>query len=79
MYSAKNQPHRIIIKPLSYLIISFLRQRLILVITTTIRKLCRCNINNTLTSSFWYLMNKANQVLIRISKPHATPYTTLKI
>jgi len=58
--SSKNEPHRIVIKSTANIIVSFFSQWLVLVVTTSILKLCRCNVNDTFASTFRNLMNKTN-------------------
>ena len=53
-------------------------QRLILMVTASVRKLCRGNIYDTLACSAWHLMDKAHEVLIGIAESHATSHSTLK-
>ena len=77
-HRTENQPAWIIVEATTDVIVAMLCKRLILVIATTVRELCRSNVDDTLTGTTWNLVYEANEILIRVTEAHATTYTALE-
>ena len=74
-----NQPERIIVETASDIRITFLGQRLILMICTSVFKLCCCNIQNTLSCAVRNQMYETKQILTGITESHAASDTALEV
>src|SRR5512145_3381435 len=77
-YSSQNEPHRIIVKSSTNIVVSTFCKRLVLVITPSVRKLSGSNVDNSFACAFGYLVHKSNKVLIRIAEAHSTTNTGFK-
>ena len=74
-----NQPERIIVETASDIRITFLGQRLILMICTSVFKLCCCNIQNTLSCAVRNQMYETKQILTGITESHASSDTGFEV
>jgi len=77
-HGTEDKPAGVIVETAADIVVTTLGQGLVLVVATTIRELCRSDVDDALTSTWRYLMNKAHEVLIGITEAHATTYTTLE-
>ena len=77
-HRSKDKPAGIVIKTAAYIIVAMLCKRLILMITTSVRKLCGGDVDDSFTSPAWHLMHETHKVLIGITESHATSHTTLE-
>ena len=69
---SENQPHRVVVEALSYFVVSFFGQWLILMVATAVGKLRRGNIDDAFACTFGYLVHKTYQILVRVAETHAT-------
>ena len=67
---SRNQPQRIIIESASDIHITALGERLILVISASVRKLRGCNVQDTLPGTLRDQMDEAKQILTGIPEAH---------
>ena len=74
---SRNQPQRIIVESASDIHITALGERLILVVSASVRKLRSCNIQDTLAGAFRDQMDKAKQILTGITESHPASQTAL--
>ena len=73
------EPQRIIIEAAPHTQISFLGERLVLMVGTPVRKLGGCYIQYTLSGALRYHMNKTEKILAGVAESHSAPHTALKI
>ena len=67
----RDQPQRVIVKSTSNIRISLPGQRLVLMICTSILKLCGCNIKNPLPRPLRDQMHKSQKILAGITESHS--------
>ncbi len=68
----RDQPQRVIVKSTSNIRISLPGQRLVLMICTSILKLCGCNIKDPLPRPLRDQMHKSQKILTGITESHST-------
>jgi len=73
--STCNQPKRIVVEAASDIGITFLGKWLVLMISTTIFKLCSSDIQDTLSCAVRNQMYESEQILAGISESHTTSDT----
>ena len=76
--STEDEPHRVIVKSSSYIIIAAFGERLVLVVATSIGELGCSDVEDTLPCTRRDLVYKANEVLVRVPETHSAAYTALE-
>ena len=76
---SSNQPQRIIVESASDIHVASLGERLILVVSASVRKLRGCNIQDTLAGAFRDQMDKAEQILTGIAESHPASQSALVV
>ena len=74
----EDEPAGVVVETTADVVVSTLGEWLVLVVAATVRELCRCDIDDTLTGTWWYLMNEAHEVLVGVAETHATSHTALE-
>ena len=70
-HGSEYQPHRVVIEASADTVVSALCQRLVLMVTSSVRELCRSYVYDTLAGSFRYEMHEADKVLIGVTEAHS--------
>ena len=76
---SSDKPQRVIVEAWAYVGIALFGERLVLMISRAILKLCGCNVEYSLSCSVRNQMHEAQQILTGIPKAHASSDAWFKI
>ena len=76
---SEHQPEGIVVEPAADRVVAAFGQRLVLVVCTAVFQLCRREVEDPLACPLRYHVHKAQQILGRVTEPHAAPNTRLEI
>ena len=74
----EDEPHRVIVEPAADIVVAAFGEGLVLVVTTAIRELGGCDIDDTLPCAGRYLVHESHEVLVRVTEAHAAADTRLE-
>ena len=77
-YSSENQPAWVVVESTTDIVVPSLGKRLVLMVATSIRELCRGNVDNSLPCSFRYLVYESHKVLVGVTESHSTTNAALE-
>src|SRR5512146_2510061 len=76
---SENEPERVVVEAASDVVVALLGERLVLVVRAPVRKLGGGEIQNSGASAFGKEVHDAEQVLVRVAKPHAAADAGLEV
>ena len=74
----EDEPAGVVVEASADVVISTLGEWLVLVVTSAVGELRRCDVDDTLTGTWWYLMYETHEVLVGVTEPHATSHAALE-
>ncbi len=76
---AQDQPQRVVVEAAADVVVTALRQRLVLVVSAAVGELSGRDVDDALAGTFRDLMDEAEQILVRVPEAHASPDTGLEV